>query len=302
MAESSTRSSFADTLKRGDFAFTAEITPPASGAREDLMAVAEPYRGKTDALNVTDGPRGLVHMSSLAAAAILRSEGFDPILQMTCRDRNRIALQADMLGAAALGIGNILALRGDDPPADDDPPAKAVFDMDGREVIAVAHRMAEESVTGTGRKITSPPKFFLGAADTPIDPPTDWSPDGLIAKADAGAQFVQTQFCFDMEILRRYIGRLEDLGLTDRLDILIGLGPLVTARSARWMRDNLWGVLVPDSIIYRMEQSVSPAQEGIDVCVELIDGLREIRGVAGVHLMAPAKPERIHQVLSSVRR
>lgn len=293
---------FADTLKGGNFAFTAELTPPLSAARDDLVALAAQYEGKVDALNVTDGPRGLVHMSGMAAAGILRSIGIDPILQMTCRDRNRIAMQADMLGAAALGIGNILALRGDDPPADDDPPAKAVFDMEAREVIEVARRMDVDGVTATGREIRSPPNFFIGAADTPIDPPDDWRPEGLIAKADAGAEFVQTQFCFDLRIVKRYVSRLTDWGLTDRLHILIGLGPLVTARSARWMRDNLWGVQVPDTIIDRMEAAADPAEEGVRICVELIDGLRDIPGVAGVHLMAPAKPERCLAVLASAGR
>lgn len=284
----------------GRFVFTAELTPPVSGSPDDLLAMAEPFRGRVDALNVTDGPRALVHMSSLAAAAILSSNGIEPILQMTCRDRNRIALQADLLGASALGIRNILALRGDDPPADQHPPAKPVFDMDARELIETATRMAQDGVCATDRPIVTRPRFFMGAADTPIDPPAGWRPDGLTAKADAGAGFVQTQLCFDLDIISRYVGRLVDLGVTERLKILIGTGPLASARSARWMRDNLWGVLVPDGIIGRLEQAADPAAEGVAVCTELIEAMRGIPGIAGVHLMAPVKALSILDVLARV--
>lgn len=288
-------------LGSGRFAITAELTPPVSGSPDDLLAMAEPFRGRVDALNVTDGPRALVHMSSLAAAAILAANGIEPILQMTCRDRNRIAMQADLLGASALGIRNILSLRGDDPPADQHPAAKPVFDMDSRELIETATRMARDGVCGTDRTIITRPRFFMGAADTPMDPPIEWRPDGLIAKADAGAGFVQTQLCFDMEVVSRYIGRLEDLGVTERLKILIGMGPLASARSARWMRDNLWGVLVPDGVIDRLEQAADPSAEGVAICSELIEALRGMSGVAGVHLMAPVKALSILDVLERVR-
>jgi len=291
-------SGLAAVLGAGRFVFTAELTPPVSGSPDDLLALAEPFRGKVDALNVTDGPRGLVHMSSLAAAAILSANGIEPILQMTCRDRNRIALQADLLGAAALGVRNILALRGDDPPADQDPAPKPVFDMDARELIETATRMARDGVCAADRPITTRPHFFMGAADTPIDPPADWRPDGLIAKADAGAGFVQTQLCFDIDIIRRYIGRLADLGMTERLGILIGTGPLASARSARWMRDNLWGVLVPDGVIDRLDRAADPTAEGIAICGELIEAMRGIPGIAGAHLMAPVNALSILDVLA----
>ncbi|MDA1323284.1 MAG: methylenetetrahydrofolate reductase [Proteobacteria bacterium] len=301
MADLSGDSGLAALLGNEGFAITAELTPPVSGSADDLLALAEPFRGRVDALNVTDGPRALVHMSSLAAAAILSANGIEPILQMTCRDRNRIAMQADLLGASALGIHNILSLRGDDLPADQHPAAKPVFDMDARELIATATRMAQDGICAGDRPIVTRPHFFMGAADTPIDPPPGWRPEGLIAKADAGAGFVQTQLCFDIEIIVRYIGRLVDLGLTERLKILIGTGPLASARSARWMRDNLWGVLVPDSVIERLEQAADPSAEGIAVCSELIEAMRTIPGIAGVHLMAPVKALSILDVLARVR-
>ena len=294
-------SGLATVLGNDQFAITAELTPPVSGSPDDLLALAEPFRGRVDALNVTDGPRALVHMSSLAAAAILTANGIEPILQMTCRDRNRIAMQSDLLGASALGIRNILALRGDDPPTDQTPAAKPVFDMEAREVIETATRMAQDGVCATDRPIVTRPQLFMGAADTPIDPPADWRPDGLMAKADAGARFVQTQLCFDLEVIRRYIGRLVDLGVTERLRILIGMGPLASGRSARWMRDNLWGVLLPDRIIDRLEQAADPTVEGIEICVELIEELKDNSGVAGVHLMAPVKTLSILDVLEKVR-
>jgi methylenetetrahydrofolate reductase (NADPH) len=301
MIDTPAPSGFAATLGRREFAITAEITPPVSGAPDELLAMAEPFRGRVDALNVTDGPRGLVHMSSLAAAAILTANGIEPILQMTCRDRNRIAMQADLLGASALGVRNILALRGDDPPAGQDPPARAVFDLDSRELIEIATRMQADGTCGEDRKIATRPALFMGAADTPVDPPDGWRPDSLIAKADAGASFIQTQLCFDVALIRRYVGRLRALGLTGRLHILIGMGPLASARSARWMRDNLWGVVMPDGIIARMEQAADPAAEGIAVCAEMIEALRDIDGVAGAHLMAPVRAAGILDVLSRVR-
>jgi methylenetetrahydrofolate reductase (NADPH) len=294
-------SGLANALGNNQFAVTAELTPPVSGSSDDLLALAEPFRGKVDSLNVTDGPRGLVHMSSLAAAAILSANGIEPILQMTCRDRNRIAMQADLLGASALGIRNILALRGDDPPADQHPPAKPVFDMEARELIETATRMVQDGICASDRPIVTRPQFFMGAADTPIDPPAQWRPDGLIAKADAGAGFVQTQLCFDIDIIERYIGRLVDLGVTERLKILIGTGPLASARSARWMRDNLWGVLVPDGVIDRLQQAADQAAEGIAICGELIEAMRDMPGIAGVHLMAPVKALSILDVLARVR-
>lgn len=275
------------TLLDGAFALTAEITPPVSGAPEALLELAEPLRGWVDAVNVTDGPRGQVHMSSLAAAAILAVHGIEPILQFTCRDRNRIALQSDLLGASALGIRNILVLTGDAPDPNEVPPPKPVFDLDSRELVHLAAKMRDGSALPSGREIISPPRFFIGAADTPIDPAPGWRPTSLLRKVDAGAQFVQTQLCFDIDAVRGYAARLEDTGLTDRAYVLIGIGPLASARSARWMRDNLYGVTVPGHIIDRLEKAADPSSEGIRICAELIEQLQEIDGISGAHLMAP---------------
>jgi methylenetetrahydrofolate reductase (NADPH) len=275
------------TLLAGEFGVTAELTPPVSGAPETLLERAETLRGSVDAINLTDGPRALVHMSALAAAGILVHAGLEPVLQFTCRDRNRIALQSDLLGASALGVRNILILTGDKPDTNEIPPPKPVFDMESRELIQVAAKMRDGLALPSGREIVSPPKLFIGAADLPIDPPPDWQPSALNQKVDAGAQFAQTQLCFDIDVVRRYMARLVDDGVADRLFLMIGIGPLASARSARWMRDNLYGVIVPDHIIERMEQAADPKAEGARICAELMQQLNEIPGVAGAHLMAP---------------
>ncbi len=275
------------TLLGGEFAVTAELTPPVSGAPETLLERAETLRGAVDAVNLTDGPRALVHMSALAAAGILVGAGIEPVLQFTCRDRNRIALQSDLLGASALGVRNILVLTGDAPETNEIPPPKPVFDMESRELFHVAAKMRDGLALPSGREIVVPPELFIGAADLPIDPPPDWQPSALIQKVEAGAQFAQTQLCFDIGVVRRYMARLVECGIADRVFMMIGLGPLASARSARWMRDNLHGVIVPDEIIARLEQATDPKQEGTRICAELMRQLSEIPGVAGAHLMAP---------------
>ena len=274
-------------LRAGHFALTAEVTPPLSSNPARLLEKALPLKGYADAVNVTDGASARAHMSSVASAAILVQNGIEPILQVTCRDRNRIAIQSDLLGAAALGVRNVLVLTGDDPKAGDQPETKPVFDLNSTAVIATAKAMRDDAKLPSGREIQDPPQLFIGAADLPIDPPAGWKADGLRAKADAGAQFVQTQFCFDMAIVRRYAERLGELGLTERLSILIGIGPLSSAKSARWMRQNLYGTTIPDAIIERMEAAREPKQEGARLCAELLQELAEIPGIAGAHLMAP---------------
>ena len=276
-------------LARGRFAITAEVTPPLSADPAALLAKVAPLRGKADAVNVTDAAGARVTMASFAAAAVLAGAGYDPVLQLTCRDRNRIALAGDLVGAGACGIGNILVLHGDSPESGDLPEAKPVYDLDSRGLIGLARALRDSGALPSGRSVEPPPRLFIGAADTPIDPPAGWEPKGLLAKAEAGADFVQTQFCFEPELARRYLARLADFGLTERLKILIGVGPIASARSARWMNDHLFGVTVPDAVVARLEDAADPAREGRLICVELIQALREIPGVAGVHIMAPTQ-------------
>ena len=272
-------------LRRGQFVVTAEITPPVSTDPADFLRRAMPLKGLATAVNVTDGAGAKVHLSSLAAAHFLVQNGIEPIFQMTCRDRNRLALQGDLLGAAALGIHNILILAGDDPKVGDQPEAKAVHDLDSRALLATAHRMRLESVLPSGTAIQGEVKLFLGAADVPADPQPGWEPKGLIAKAAAGADFVQTQFCMDMGVVRRYAARLLELGF--RLPILIGVAPIPSARSARWMREKLFGTRIPDAMVERLEKAAEPKLEGRRICIEVLQELAEIPGIAGAHVMAP---------------
>lgn len=228
-------------------------------------------------------------MSSLAASALLVQDGIEPVLQMTCRDRNRIAIAADLIGASALGIRNLLALTGDDPKSGDEPDAKPVFDLSSRNIIEMARRMSDDGKTPSGRALSSHAQLFVGAADAPFDPPADWRPDGLLDKIEAGAGFVQTQFCFEPAIVSRYLGVLEDHGILEKASIIVGVGPIASARSARWMDANLFGVSIPDETISRLEGAGDEAAEGLKVCVELIQAYREMPGVSGVHVMAPAQ-------------
>ncbi|MFQ5982649.1 MAG: methylenetetrahydrofolate reductase [Woeseiaceae bacterium] len=278
---------FQERLASGHFAITAELTPPRSANLDALTIAVNTLKPVVSAFNLTDGAGSRVRMSSMAAAIHVKQLGVEPIMQVTCRDRNRIALQSDLLGAAAFGVQNVLVLMGDAVEAGDDPDAKPVFDLDARRLIAALKDMSEEGTTMSGSKLSSAPEFFRGAADTPIEVTRDWTPDGLQAKHDSGAQFIQTQYCFDMGLLERYMARLDDYGLTEKLYFLVGLGPLRSAIGARWMRDNLWGTVMPGGIIRRMEAARDPRHEGISICAELLQQARDISGIAGAHLMAP---------------
>ncbi len=290
-----------ERLRAGRFVMTAEVAPPVSSDAQDLLRKAAPLYGLADAVNITDGAGARAHMGALAAAAILIGAGIEPILQITCRDKNRIALQGELLGAAALGIRNLLLLTGDDPKAGDQPETKPVFDIDAKTLIETARRLRDEGVLPTGRAVAGKAAFFLGAADAPIDPPPGWQPAALAAKLAAGAQFVQTQFCMDAAIVRRYVGVLAEAGLTRRLAILIGVNPLRSAKSARWMKSHLFGTIIPDAFITRMEQAADPSREGTRICVELIEELATIPGVAGVHIMAPGNDAAIPEVIAAAR-
>ncbi|HYD05458.1 MAG TPA: methylenetetrahydrofolate reductase [Reyranella sp.] len=274
-------------LRRGQFVVTAEITPPVSTDPAEFLRRALPLKGLATAVNVTDGAGARVHLSSLAAAHFLVQSGIEPIFQMTCRDRNRLALQGDLLGAVSLGIRNILILGGDDPKVGDQPEAKAVFDLDSRGLLAMANSMRSQGALPTGTKIDGGMPLVLGGADIPSDPAPGWEPKGLIAKADAGADFVQTQFCMDMKVVRRYAARLMECGLAQRLPVLIGIAPIPSAKSARWMREKLFGTQIPDGIVQRLEQAQDPKAEGRRICVEMLQELADIPGIAGAHVMAP---------------
>ena len=294
-------STFEESLRAGRFVMTAEVAPPVSCDAQDLLRKATPLRGLADAVNLTDGAGARAHMSALAAASVLLGAGIEPILQITCRDKNRIALQSELMGAAALGVRNILVLTGDDPKAGDQPETKPVFDIDSKTLLETAKRLRDDHTLPTGREVAGKAAFFLGAADLPIDPPAGWQPNALRGKLAAGAQFVQTQFCMDTAIVRRYVGALAAAGLTRQLAILIGINPLRSAKSAQWMKSHLFGTIIPDAFIARMEKAADPAREGIRICLELIDELATIPGIAGVHIMAPGNDAAIPEVIAEAR-
>lgn len=301
MQSSQVADSLQSKLQAGQFVLTAEVAPPLSCRAEDLMEKALPLRGLADAVNVTDGASARAHLGATAAAALLLGEGIEPILQLTCRDRNRIALQSDILGAAALGIHNLLLLTGDDPKAGDQPDTKPVFDLTSQQLLETARDMRDKGELPSGRKISGALDLFLGAADVPVDPPPGWKPDALKKKIAAGAQFAQTQFCMDAGVVRRYTTRLAEEGIAD-FRMLIGVAPLRSAKSAAWMRHHLFGTIIADSIVRRLEGASDPAAEGVRVCLDLIAEFTEIPGVAGAHIMAPGRDAVVPEVLAAARR
>jgi methylenetetrahydrofolate reductase (NADPH) len=283
-------------LRRGEFVVTAEVTPPVATDLTDFVARAVPLAGIATAVNVTDGAGAKTHVASLVAAHALAQRGIEPILQVTCRDRNRLALQADLLGAVALGLRNVLVLRGDEPRVGDQPDAKPVFDLGTTQVLAMARDMRAQHRLPSGAEIKGAVDLVLGAAETVVDPAPDWQPAGLVAKIEAGADFIQTQFCMDPAVARRYAGRLAELGVGGRVPILVGVAPIPSARSARWMRERLFGTVIPEAIVERLERAADPKAEGKAICIELIRALAAIPGIAGVHVMAP----QFHSALAEV--
>jgi methylenetetrahydrofolate reductase (NADPH) len=281
---------------------TAEVTPAASADRIELLERVAPLKGLADAVNVTDGASARAHLDALVASQILLAGGIEPILQITCRDRNRIALQSELLGAAASGIGNLLILTGDDPKAGDQPDAKPVFDLDSAGLVHTAATMRDKGMLPHGRKIGGNIDFIIGVADAPVDPKPGWEPKGLIKKIESGGQFAQTQFCMNPGVVRRYMARLRESGVPSSFRHLIGVAPLASAKSAHWMRNNLFGTIIPDSIVARMEAASDPKAEGRAICIETILELATIEGVGGVHIMAPMNDAAIPAVINEVHK
>ncbi len=288
-----------EILRAGHFAVTAELNPPDSADPEDVYRAASILANVCDGINAVDASGANVHISSVAMCALLTRAGYEPVYQVTCRDRNRIAIQGDMLGAAAMGVLNILCLTGDDVTAGDQPEAKRVFDFDSIQLLRTARTMRDEAVFLSGRKITSPPCFFLGAVANPFVPPYDWRPQRLAKKIAAGAQFIQTQYCFDLARFREYMGQVRDLGLHKQAYILAGVGPLKSAGAAEYMREKVPGVVIPDELIHRLKKTPKDKQqeEGKRICVELIEEIQEIEGVSGIHIMAYRQEELVAEIV-----
>ncbi|TNF88910.1 MAG: methylenetetrahydrofolate reductase [Gammaproteobacteria bacterium] len=291
-------SKLAQVLAAGHFAITAETSPPDAASAQAVLDRVDCLKGLADAVNVTDGASARVHMSAFAAATIMAQAGIEPVLQMTTRDRNRLALQGDVVGASALGIHNFLCLTGDKMSAGDQPDAAEVFELDSGELMRQMRDMRDAGSFPSGRQIDPPPALFLGAAEMPAEPGDNWPAARLQAKIDNGTQFFQTQYCFELDKVKRYCQALVDGGFTEQAHFLIGIGPLASAKSARWMNDNLFGVHVPEHIIERLEGADDQRAEGRSICAELLQGFSEIEGCAGAHLMAPHGEASCAQVIA----
>ncbi len=294
-------SGFEAALQSGRFVLTAEITPPASLDPDALLAKALPLKGLADGVNVTDAASARAAMDPLAASALMMAAGVEPIMQLTCRDRNRIALQGAAMGAAALGVRGFLCLTGDDPKVGDQPKTKGVFDIGSAELMRMIAGLSEGKLP-SGRDVGGAARLLPGCADMPVDPKPDWTPKGLLDKIAAGACFAQTQFCMDGGVLRRYVAHLHDCGIPKDFPILVGVAPLASARSARWITDNLFGSIIHDDIIARLERAADSKAEGAAIALELICDYAEIEGVAGVHIMAPLNERAVPGLMEAARK
>ena len=277
------------------FVYTAETTPPDASNEEALLKNVMPLKGVADAINVTDSPGAKVHMSSLTAAIILAKNGMDPILQLTVRDRNRLALQGDLIGASALGVHNILCLKGDDPKNGDQPETAIVNDIDSLTLVSMANMMRKDKKLPSGRVIDPSPKLFIGGAEVPTQGKPN--PEKILNKINKGVDFFQTQYVFNPKTLNEYMKVLGDAKILEKTNFIIGLGPFASAKSARWMNDNLFGVDVPDQIIKRLEGAKDQKEESKKICIELIEDFRNIQGVKGVHLMGHRKEQVIAEII-----
>ena len=284
-------------LRAGKFAVTAELNPPDSADPADVFEAARPLAEACDAINATDASGANCHMSSIGISALLTRAGYGTIYQISCRDRNRIAIQGDVLGAAAMGVRNVLCLTGDGTQVGDQPGAKPVFDFDSLTLLRTIRMMRDEGVFLSGRPITRRPHMFLGAAENPCVPPYALRAERLAKKIDAGAQFIQTNYVFDLDRFEAFMTRVRDLGLDRRAYILAGVGPLASARAARWMRAHVPGIHIPDAVIDRLDRAANPSAEGTALCIELMQRIREIAGVAGVHVMAYRREHLVSEIV-----
>jgi methylenetetrahydrofolate reductase (NADPH) len=275
-------------LKAGHFAFTGELGPPRGAATEEVRKKAAFLKGNVDSVNITDNQTAVVRMSSWAACLFLIQEGVEPNFQMVCRDRNRLAMQADILGAYAHGIRNILCLSGDHCQFGDHPEAKGVFDIDSMQLISMVKMMRDDKKFLSGGDLDEAPELFIGAAANPFAEPYDYRPYRLAKKIEAGVDFIQTQCIYNMKRFREFIHQAEDMGLTEKCYILAGVTPMKSVGMAKYMKSKVPGMDVPDEIITRLQGAGKGkvADEGINIACEQIEEFKEMKGVAGVHLMA----------------
>jgi methylenetetrahydrofolate reductase (NADPH) len=288
-------------LDAGHFAVTAELGPPRGTSRRVIERKAELLRFCADAVNVTDNQTAIVRMSSLAACVILKGEGLDPVLQIVTRDRNRLAIQSDVLGAIALGIRNILCLTGDHQRLGDHPTAKNVYDLDSIQLIHTLKGMREEKKLLSGREIRGDVPIFIGAASNPFADPFEYRVIRLAKKVKAGADFIQTQAIFDVDRFEKFMQMVREMGLDEKVHILAGVVPTKSAGMARYMRDYVSGVIVPDEVVKRMEDAKDAKEEGVKICLEIIERLIEIPGVHGIHIMAVGWEEIVPEIVERAK-
>jgi 5,10-methylenetetrahydrofolate reductase len=296
---------FEDALRSGRPVLTCEIGVGDGADPEGIRRRARLVRDHVDAVNVPDNTAGVAHLSAIAAGAILAREGIDPIVHVTCRDRNRLGLQSDLLGAAALGIRNLLCLTGDHMVHGDHPQAKPVFDLDSMQLLMLANHMTREGTYLSGRPLRPKPDLFPGAVENPFAPPYDFRPLRLQKKIEAGARFIQTQIIYNVERFAAFMTRVRDLGLDRRVPILAGVAPIRSLKGALLMRDHVPGMEIPDVLVRRMRQAgderTRREEEGIRICVEVIERVREIPGIAGFHLMPIHWEEAVGEIARRAR-
>ena len=274
-------------LRKGEFVVTSELGPPRGASREAVEKKAELLKGYADAFNLTDCQTAMVRLSSIASGAILLDMGMEPVVQLTCRDRNRIAMQSDILGAAALGMKNLLCLTGDHQCFGDHPEAKGVFDLDSINQLDMFRQMRDEKKFQSGEDLkTEEPKLFLGAAENPFADPFQYRAARLAKKVKAGADFIQTQIIYNVEKFEEWMSMVRAMGLHKKVSILAGVTPIRSLGMAKYMKKNVPGMDVPDELIKRLEGAEKKKAEGINICLEVIERVRKIEGVSGVHIMA----------------
>ena len=273
-------------LKRGEFVVTSELGPPRGASREAVEKKAEILKGSADAFNITDCQTAMVRLSSIASGVILINMGMEPVIQMTCRDRNRIAIQSDILGAAALGMKNLLCLTGDHQCFGDHPDAKGVFDIDSIQLLDIVRQMRDEKRFQSGEELKVEPRLFLGAAANPFADPFKFRAIRLAKKIAAGTDFIQTQIIYNIKKFEEWMSIVRDMGLHKKVFILAGVTPIRSLGMAKYMKKNVPGMDVPDEIIKRLEGAGKKKVEGINICLDIIERLRKIEGVAGIHIMA----------------
>ncbi|MCX5817918.1 MAG: methylenetetrahydrofolate reductase [Proteobacteria bacterium] len=295
----STGSNLEKVLASGAFAVTSECGPPRGADPEAVKKKGAFLKGYVDSVNVTDNQTSVVRMSSFSASLILKEMGFDPVMQMVCRDRNRIAIQSDILGAAAWGINNLLCLSGDHQSFGDHPTAKNVFDIDSIQLIQTVKRMRDEGKFISGEEVKGRPNLFIGCAENPFADPFEIRAMRLAKKAAAGAQFVQTQCVFNVEKFEKWMEMVRDLGVHEKMYILAGITPFKSVGMARYMKASVPGMDVPEEMIDRLKgvSKEKAADEGINICVELIERVRAIKGVAGIHIMAIEWEQKVPQIV-----